>query len=346
MPEDAKHPAAAGQGEASGSAPIVTSSATDVPGTALATELVAEGEQAERLGELDRAVASFSAAAGCADAAIAAAALTRLADALRSRAAWDAAIAAARSAQARARSVGRDQLLAHAILAEGNALMCRGDFSEAKALFERVLEVTTDTLMHAHALQNIGSILAQQGQLGAAERAFMESYGHFQRVGYRRGEATALNNYGRAALDRGDVALASDVLEQALVLARDADHGELIALATLNLAEARARTGELQQARELASSSLGFFTASGNRWREIECLRLMGDVSERSSDFAEAAACYERGLSLAQEIQASVETRTLGECAERMRRRNDNYDGARPNDRPERPAPPSPGPRP
>src|SRR5256885_11003866 len=119
--------------------------------------------------------------------------------------------------------------------------MCRGDFSEGMTLFQRVLDSSADPKMRGLALQNIGSSLAQQGQLGAAERAFSESYGFFQRAGYRRGEATALNNCGRAALDRGDVPLAETVLEQAVEVARAVDHGELIALATLNLAETKAR---------------------------------------------------------------------------------------------------------
>src|SRR5262249_47966768 len=156
------------------------------------------------------------------DAEIAAEALTRLGDVLRSCAEWEKALTAVRAAQRMATAPGRELLLAHAIIAEGNVYMCRGDFCKAKALFERVPDISADSRIRALALQNIGAILAQQGQLGAAERAFLESYGCFQRAGYRRGEATALNNYGRAALDRGDVALAESVLEQAVLSAREA----------------------------------------------------------------------------------------------------------------------------
>jgi tetratricopeptide (TPR) repeat protein len=290
-----------------------------------AAELLADGEHAEQVGALDRAIASFREAARSEDVSIAAKALTRLADALRSRAEWDAAITAARKAQRIATGrgeAGSELLVTHAIIAEGNVFMCRGDFPEAKALFERVLTLTADHRMRALALQNIGSVLAQQGQLGAAERAFSESYGYFQRAEYRRGEATALINYGRVALDRGNVASAQTILEQAVALARQVEHGELIALASLNLAEARARQGELDQAHQLASESLGSFSSAGNTWREIECLRLLGSIDEQRGDLAAAAACFERGLRLAQEIGAQVETRTLGESCERVRRRS------------------------
>src|ERR687886_368268 len=75
------------------------------------------------------------------------------------------------------------------------------------ALFRQVLETNGEPRVRGIALQNIGSILAQQGSLGAAERAFAESLGYFRRAGYQLGEATALNNQGRVALDRGDAEL-------------------------------------------------------------------------------------------------------------------------------------------
>ncbi len=296
-------------------------SATDVPSAARAAELLADGERAEQLGALDRAIESFRQAARAPDPNIRAEALTRLADVHRSLAEWDEALRAARQAQETARAADRELLLVHAIVAEGNVFMVRGDFREAKELFDQVLSLSADARMRGLALQNIGTVLAQQGQLGAAERAFSESYGYFQQAGYRRGEATALNNCGRAALDRGDALLAESLLTQALDTAREVEHGELIALATLNLAEAKARRGGLSVAHQLASEALGFFISSGNRWREIESLRLIGWIDEQSGDIAGAAACYERGLRLAGEVGAAPELRSLSESVERIRRR-------------------------
>jgi len=307
--------------DGSGSATPTNRSATDVPSAAQASDLLREGMRAEEIGVLDRALAAFDEAARCGDAAISAEALTRLADVRRSRAEWDEALAAARQAQRLTRSLDNQLLLAHALIADGNVFMCRGDFGEAIALFQRVLDANNDQKMRGLALQNIGSCLAQQGQLGAAERAFSESYGSFQRADYPRGEATALNNLGRAALDRGDVGYAAEVLNQAAQTASDVGHGELIALATLNLAEATARQGDLAKAHELASVALGHFSESANRWREVECLRLIGSIGEQEGDLVAAAACFERGLRLAQEIGAAVEMRALEACVDRIRRR-------------------------
>ena len=277
-----------------------------------------DGVRAEMHGDLDRAVGLFGAAANSRDPATGAEALTRLADVRRSRGEWETALAAARRAREIAKGAGLDVLMLHAIIAEANVLLCRGDFGEARTLFEQVLTLTGDARMRGLALQNLGSIMAQQGELGAAERYFAESYGQFQRAGYRRGEATALVNYGRVTLDRGNPKLAEDLLWQAIDAAREVEHAELTALATLNLAEARMRLSDTNSAEDLASEALGVFSGCGNRWRQIECLRLIGAIHEQRGDAENATRCFERGLTIAREIGATVEIRALNDCLRKV----------------------------
>jgi hypothetical protein len=66
---------------------------------------------------------------------------------------------------------------------------------------------------------------------------------------------------------------------------------------------------------------MGHFAESGNRWRQVECLRLLGTINERAGDRDGAARCYERGLALAQEIGAVTEIRSLRDCLARARAR-------------------------
>lgn len=291
-----------------------------MPATEALSEWLQEGVRAEQLGDLDRAILMFTRAATEPDKPTAAKAYTHLADARRSRAEWTEALAAARLGQRVAREGGFELLAQHAMIAEANVLMCRGDFAEAKGLFDQVLASATDPKIRGLALQNVGSMLAQQGELGAAERCFAESYGQFQRAGFSRGEAIALNNYGRVSLDRGDLPLAEGLLRQAVATAREVDHAELIALAKLNLAEVISRQGDTEQAECHAMEALGFFNACGNRWREIECLRLIGAINEQCGSFENSVRCYERGLRLAEELGAAVEIRSLGECLGRVSR--------------------------
>ncbi len=304
-----------------GSPAAPESSATHVPAGDTAVALLDEGVQAERLGDLTRAISAFTAAARSANPAIAAEALTRLADAWRSRGDWEQAMDAVRRSREIARAAHLDLVMAYAMVGEAAILMSRGCFPDAKQLLEEVLIVATDPRMRGLALQNIGAILAQRGELGAAERCFAESFGHFQRAGYRRGEATALLNYGCACLDRGNLSLAEDLLSQAAMTAREAEQTELMATASLNLAEVRTRQGDLGRAEDLASEALGFFRGSGNRWWESKCLRLIGEINEQRGDLENAMSCYERGFRLAQEVGAAVESRSLNECLVRVRRK-------------------------
>lgn len=286
-----------------------------------AAALLREGIRIEGIGDLRGAISLFSAASHTSDPATAAEALTRLADARRSCSEWDGALSAARAAQHTARQAGLDALELHALIAEANVLLCRSEFHEARTIFEAVLERTDDQRMRGLALQNIGSILAQQGEFGAAERCFSESYGQFQRAGYRRGEATALLNYGRVTFERGNIGLAADLLCQAVNIAREVGHGELIALATQHLAEIHSKQGDIDSAEDLASEALGFYAGCGNRWREIECLRLIGSINEQRGEYDNAAHCYERGIRLAKEIGSAFEERSLSECLRKLRRK-------------------------
>lgn len=282
-------------------------------------EQLEEGRRYEGHGVLDRALECYESAADSADdPAVVSEALTHQSRVYRCRSEWTRALDTARRAQDAARLAGLTALLIEANIAEGNVLMCRGEFAEALALFRGVLEASTDARVRGIALQNIGSILWQQGQLGAAERALSESFGWFQRADYQLGAAIALNNHGRITLERGNAALAEQLLTQALEAARAHEDAELIALVTLNYAEALAALGDRIHAEEKASTALGYFTASGNRWREVECLRLIGTINEQLINYADAHRCYSRALTIAREIGAKHDERLLQECLARL----------------------------
>lgn len=282
-------------------------------------EHLEDGRKYEGHGVLDRALESYASAAECAtDATHLIEALTNQARVHQYRSEWDLGLVAARRAQQAARDACMDAALIDAMIAEGNVLMCRGDFPDALAIFRAILDASADPRIRGVALQNMGSILWQQGQLGAAERALSESFGCFHRAGYALGEAMALNNHGRIALERGDAELAKGLLSQALQAARANDYAELIALVTLNYAEALKVLGDRLRAEEEASTALGYFFASGNRWREVECLRLIGTINEELGNCEDANRCYERALGIAEQIGARQDVRLLRERLARV----------------------------
>jgi tetratricopeptide (TPR) repeat protein len=259
---------------------------------------------------MDRALHAYQTAvttAGNADTR--ADALTHQADVYRTRCEWDLALNAAREAQGVARAANLPERLMEAIVAEANILMARGLFDDAARKFDWIVAQTVDPRVRGIALQNLGSIYAQSGQPRAAARAFRESLGNFHRAGYTRGELMALNNLGRLAIDTGDYDDARELLERALPLAREIEEAEAAAMASLNLGWVLCHDGGLDRAQDLAMAALGYFAGCENRYREIECLRLIGEINDRCEDPQNAARCFELAIALAEQIGSEPELR-------------------------------------
>ena len=270
------------------------------------------GIQYEKSGFPDRALEQLRLAVRVArDAKVASEAWRRQASVHRTLCEWDLALAAAREAALIARRIDNSELLGEAINQEALVYRTQGRFDEARRLLDQVLARSHEERVRGIALQNLGSIAAETGDLESAERRFQESAEAFERAGYRLGIAYALNNSGAAALESGQFGRAESTLEQAVLAAQEVGDLDLTALATMNFAEALSARGNVARAEELASVSLGYFTVEGNTWRRVECLRLVGDIALRRGQTEAAQRCFEQGLRLAEEIGATHEASVL-----------------------------------
>ena len=277
-----------------------------------AAVLIADGVRAERAGAMDRALDAFRTVRETErDPDLLAQALTHEADVLRGTCQWEEAMACARQAQGIAWDADLADRYLEALNAEANILTARGRFDEARPLLERVASGSPNPRLRGIALQNLGTIWAQSGQHRAAERSFAESLGNFHKAGYDRGECIALNNLGRLAMDCGDAERARPLLERAIDIARALEDHEMAALAGLNLGWLLCQAGQAEPAQDHAMAALGYFAGCGNRWREVECFRLMGDINTRCEDFPNAMRCYELALMFAQQIDCMPEIRAI-----------------------------------
>lgn len=274
---------------------------------------IEEGLRFEKSGMLDRALAHYEAAATGDDPLTVTTAWRRRASVLRTRCDWEGALAAARESAAVALRYGLEDAHAEALNAEAAVFQSQGDFDAAVPLLERILTMTKEPRIRGVALQNLGSIAAERGDYETAERRFLESYRCFRDAEYDWGQAFALNNYGRAAMDRGSLEIAERVLARAVELARSVEDLDLAALATMNLAETMLTANDLERADETASTALGYFEMAGNRWRRVECLRLLGDINRRDAQPEVATRCYQQALLLARELGVHLEITRLEE---------------------------------
>jgi len=281
---------------------------------AASADLLRDGLRLEKAGLPDKALALYrEARRDQSDPAVLAESWCLEAYAHHGRCAWDEALAAARTSAALAREAGRDDLRAEAFNAEGAVHLGRGAFSAAMPLFEAMLELSDDPRIRGLALQNLAIIHGQQGELDAADSRLKQAFQEFDRAGYAWGKAHVLNNTVAVAIERGDHAGAASTGPEALHLARAVGDLDLQAIATLNMAEALAGLGDIDAALEQASTALGHFQASGNRWRRIACLRVLGDMTGRRGDEATARAFWRRGLDLAREIGAERDVELLAD---------------------------------
>lgn len=279
-----------------------------------------EGLRFEQHGVLDTALMHYERAARAStDAAIISEAFRRQSSVHRTRCEWESAIASAERAIAVAREARLEDLHSEALSALAMVHRSRGDLDDAEALLDNAIRIAHDERVRGIVLQNLGGVAAERRDLDTAQQKFVESYGCFRRSGYRRGEAFALNNYGRVLLEVGNGAQAARVLEQALVIAREVGDDELVALSTLNIAETLYLTGDLTTAEGHVSAALGYFNHTKNAWRQIECLRLLGDITARAQELATAVQCYVRGMQLALRIGARQELAVLAECVTKVR---------------------------
>ncbi len=269
----------------------------------------------ERQGEMDDALAHYRAAEALAgaDSWLASEVLRRQASLHHARSEWELSLDFATRAARTAADAGLSDQQAEALIAVAWVHVARGAYKEAVLELEKVATLTDDHRITGLALQNLGAIAAERGDWELARHQYMESVRRFQSAGYQRGVASAHNNYGRAALDHGNFVLAVDLLQQAMSSAKQASDPDLLALATMNVAEALAGTGELARAETMAKAALAHFTGTGNGWRRVVCERVLGDLEMQSDRESAARAWWSGALETARRIGAQVEVTKLEE---------------------------------
>ncbi|MBK5187644.1 MAG: tetratricopeptide repeat protein [Gemmatimonadaceae bacterium] len=269
----------------------------------------------ERQGEVDDALAHYRTAESLAgaDAWLLSEVLRRQAYLHHARSEWELSLDLARRAAASAEMAQLSDQHAEALIAIAWVHVARGAYEEAIPELERVASLTQDHRITGLALHNLGAIAAERGSWELSRTHFMESVKRFQAAGYQRGVAFAHNNYGRAALDHGNYVLAADLLQQAVSSAKKAADPDLLALATMNVAEALAGTGELVRAQLMAKEALEHFSRTGNGWRRVECERLLGDLEMKLDRRDEAYEWWRSALETARAIGAQLEVVKLEE---------------------------------
>ena len=113
------------------------------------------------------------------------------------------------------------------------------------------------------------------GLPGAAE-ALEEALGIYRDIGYRLGQANALNYLGNVRQVTGDYRGAAQALEQALGISRDIGYRRGEANVLTYLGNVRRMTGDYLGAAQALEQALGIYRDIGDRGGEAETLNETG----------------------------------------------------------------------
>ncbi|MFL6233949.1 MAG: tetratricopeptide repeat protein [Thermoanaerobaculia bacterium] len=240
---------------------------------------------------------------------------------------FDVQMRAAKTAEAKGRKSGQTQVVAQALMLQGDRLLLTGRSREAVPLFTEARDLFTragNQSAVALVLTHLGVALNELGRLAEAKAMYEASLDTLRRSGSVESGALQLDNLGFVAQDFGDLPRAQALLEQAhaafladgeRVLAEEA----LNAVGTVLLAR-----GNLAGARQRFQEVLAISRQTGNRVDEGRSLSYHGLVLARLGSLGEARRLQEQAYEISQQVGDPVRSASmLGASAEVLMRLGD-----------------------
>lgn len=276
---------------------------------------LADGVRYERGGVTARARECFEEIAAHPEVnpAAAAEALWRLANLHRLHSAWAEALDAARMSVDLARSHGLDDTEANALNIEGAVWWQRGDVVRARGLFTRMLDLARTPSTRAKALQNLGSLAAEERKFEEGERLLDESRTQYRNAGDARGEAVTLLNLGRLKSEQGFPEEARSILESAVLETRQTGDLEMHAGAVLNLGIALGALGLVSEAEDRITTAYGQFTIADIPLQRVRCLMELAELAHGREDPGGARLCLDHARDVAAAAGLPRELRLIDE---------------------------------
>jgi tetratricopeptide (TPR) repeat protein len=260
---------------------------------------------------------------------------------------WDEAIGHFQGAMRRA--VGTERVALHGLI--GQCHSRPGRWREALDSFEesaRLAEQFRDRQGQACALDNIGVIWRDRGELGRAlekhesaltlareigdrreEAAALHDIGGIyfcmdkpdealachedalqihQETGHRREQAAMLHSIGISWLMKAEIDKALAYLEQAVMMAREVGDKREEAGTLYSIGAIRVRKGELDKALECDEAALTLFRAVGDRGAEAGTLAAVGGRLMERGEYEKAAGLYLAGFEISSALDLAGQT--------------------------------------
>ena len=264
-----------------------------------------EGEAAQRLGQLDRAVVLAEEArdsyAKAGDQAGVARALNSLAGAIADGPDTKRTMALYEEGMRIARTIGKQDLVAR--LLNNIAIQYRraGDLQTSLKMNQEALAIRreigdrTNTVI---SLNNIGNVLLDLGDLQAASKHYEESAAMSREIGDRRSEARALFNAGESLRQQGEIARSRATYEESLTIRRGISDPAGIATSLFGLGQIAAVGGDLATGKKSLNEAFEMDSKLNRRRPMAFSLAALGDIAMLENDFATARRQHQQSLDI------------------------------------------------
>ena len=211
---------------------------------------------------------------------------------------------AASRAAAKATTQKASLMVAQARLMECRALRNLGQAEPALAACaegQRLHAAKGDRAGVAEALTHAANVRFDRGELAAASTLYEEALATYRVIGNRGAEAGALNNIAVVLRSQGDLDRASQLYEQVLAVSRELGSKAGEAYALNNLAGVLLRRGLLDEAGKLFEQSLALRREQGDKSGEAYALDNLGVVLRRKGDLPGSRQRHDLALRLRRE---------------------------------------------
>jgi serine/threonine protein kinase/Tfp pilus assembly protein PilF len=212
---------------------------------------------------------------------------------------------ATEAAARRARALGAQMLLAHALSQQARCLEAQGKLDEAVAAAQqsaKIADAAGERLESARALTVMGLVRYDQGNFPEAVNSYNRALAMQREIGNQRGAATTLNNLANALGAQGYLAGSTSMLREALAIFRQIGDKHSAAAVLNNIATRTYRQGELKEAKELLDEALATSREIGDRQRASIALYNLGEVLRWQGNLKRARKMDEQAEALSKQI--------------------------------------------
>lgn len=208
-------------------------------------------------------------------------------------------LAAIQRALQHAEQTGAKLLVARARLFEGRSYFSQGQPQKSEQSLDTARQLFVeagDRAGAAAALNNLGSVLADQQDITRAQRMYEQSLATSEEIGERRGMSSALNNLGILLKDQGQLVEARRAHERSLAIRREIGDRNWTAVSLSNIGVVLFEEDRLREATAYYKESLAITREIGDKRGMVRALHNLAIVERETGQSAAARAGLEESL--------------------------------------------------